>query len=136
MLAQSAMLCLALNIYHEARGEPVIGQVAVANVTMNRAEQDSSAVCSVVYAPKQFSWTLTKSPHFRPSASDPSWQRAQLIAKYAIQGGVRDVTRGSTHYHAQHVSPPWRLSMRRTVVIGNHIFYRGPYMQTGRKTGP
>jgi N-acetylmuramoyl-L-alanine amidase len=57
MSIENALLCLALNVYHEARGETVEGQVAVAMVTMNRAGWDTRNVCPTVYKPRQFSWT-------------------------------------------------------------------------------
>ena len=52
--------CLAMNIYHEARSESMQGQIAVAQVTLNRVEHDKwpSTICEVVYEPKQFSWTF------------------------------------------------------------------------------
>lgn len=124
MLVQGALLCLALNIYHEARGEPLMGQIAVGTVTMNRAKWDVKEICPVVYAPKQFSWTsLKKNPHSHPPAHDKSWQRAQELANRIINGEVEDVTKGATYFHAHRVKPGWRHAFERTVVIGNHIFY-------------
>ena len=124
MLAQGALLCLALNIYHEARGEPLKGQIAVASVTMNRANWDITKICPVVYAPKQFSWThLTKSAFSYPPDADKGWQRAQQIAQQIINGELSDVTNGATYYHNQTVTPAWRNEFARTATIGNHIFY-------------
>ncbi|MEQ4531195.1 MAG: cell wall hydrolase [Mixta sp.] len=124
MLIQGAILCLALNIYHEARGEPLKGQIAVASVTMNRANWDVTQICPVVYAPKQFSWThLKKSAYSYPSKSDKSWQRAQQIAHQIINGELSDVTNGATYYHNQTVNPSWRSEFAQTAAIGNHIFY-------------
>ena len=58
-MLSAAVICLALNIYHEARGEPIEGQRAVASVTLNRTLDPRwpSTVCGVVYDPQQFSWT-------------------------------------------------------------------------------
>lgn len=124
MLVQAATLCLALNIYHEARGEPVKGQIAVGNVTMNRANWDVKEICPVVYAPKQFSWTTQKKPsEYHPPAKNRSWQNAQKLAQKIIKGEVQDVTKGATYFHAQSVQPYWTSSFERTIVIGNHIFY-------------
>ncbi|MFD1803948.1 cell wall hydrolase [Mixta tenebrionis] len=124
MLAQGALLCLALNIYHEARGEPLKGQIAIASVTMNRANWDINQICPVVYAPKQFSWThLTKTAWRYPPGSDKSWQRAQQIAHQIINGELSDVTNGATYYHNQTVTPVWRNEFARTATIGSHVFY-------------
>ncbi|WP_093199648.1 cell wall hydrolase [Pseudomonas yamanorum] len=121
MPATSALLCLALNIYHEARGEPKQGQIAVGMVTMNRALWDSDAVCEVVYAPDQFSWTRTlrnsqlKEPY--------AWQNARRVARAILEGEYSDNTQGATHFHTPSVSPAWRNELQRTQKIGNHIFY-------------
>ncbi|MCQ8229067.1 MULTISPECIES: cell wall hydrolase [Pantoea] len=124
MLIQGAILCLAMNIYHEARGEPIKGQIAVGTVTMNRANWDVKEICPVVYAPKQFSWTsLKKNPYRYPPKEDKSWQRARELAKKIVEGELQDVTKGATFFHAHHVKPTWRHAFERTVVIGNHVFY-------------
>ncbi|NWA64153.1 cell wall hydrolase [Pantoea sp. B9002] len=124
MLIKAATLCLALNIYHEARGEPELGQVAVGTVTMNRANWDVKEICPVVYAPSQFSWTAQiKTTEHYPHHKNKSWQRAQKLAQRIIQGEQQDVTNGATFFHAQRVTPYWVASFERTVSIGNHIFY-------------
>lgn len=124
MLVQAATLCLALNIYHEARGEPVKGQIAVGLVTMNRANWNVEEICPVVYAPKQFSWTSIKKPsEYHPPKHNKSWKKAQNLAERLIKGEMKDHTKGATHFHAQSVKPYWSSSFERTVVIGNHIFY-------------
>lgn len=56
MILNTALLCMALNVYHESRGESIAGQIAVAQVTMNRAGQERN-VCNVALEPNQFSWT-------------------------------------------------------------------------------
>ena len=124
MLIQGAILCLAMNIYHEARGEPIKGQIAVGTVTMNRANWDVKEICPVVYAPKQFSWTsLKKNPYRYPPHEDKSWQRARKLAQKIVEGELKDVTQGATFFHAHSVKPAWRHTFQRTVVIGNHVFY-------------
>ncbi|MGF6401536.1 N-acetylmuramoyl-L-alanine amidase [Pseudomonas frederiksbergensis] len=121
MSPSSALVCLALNIYHEARGEPRNGQVAIAMVTMNRAEWESDNVCQVVYEHGQFSWTHSKRDH---TPQDPkAWKKAQEIAKGVINGHHQDITLGATHFHAHRLQPIWSLSLEKTVRIGSHIFY-------------
>lgn len=134
-MLETAMLCLALNVYHEARGEPDAGQWAVAQVTMNRAQRDPKKVCDAVFAPRQFSWAnpLTEAPtvstrkkrakHFMPR--DPvAWDKAKTIAQRALIGLGEDVVGDATHYHATRVAPRWASSLEEVAQVGDHIFYR------------
>jgi spore germination cell wall hydrolase CwlJ-like protein len=132
MILETAILCLALNIYHEARGELIPGQYAVANVTMNRAGS-KERVCSTVTEPKQFSWTnklVTRQggQHVLKREGYPkdevAWDRAQRIAKVVLKRPDLDFTNGATFYHANYVAPTWRLSVERTKRMGSHIFYK------------
>lgn len=120
-----ALLCLALNVYHEARGEPFAGQVAVAQVTMRRAGYKAERVCEVVMAPRQFSWTGSKK---KKPADRAAWGRAVLAAKKALlwaKGVGEDHSRGATHYHARHVKPRWSHGLAPVATIGGHYFYGG-----------
>ena len=115
--------CLALNIYHEARGERVEGQIAVAQVTMNRVKHDEwgSTICKVVYQPKQFSWThIIKDQTPKDSKA---WRKAKIIARDVMIGNVEDPTMGAVYYHANYVNPNWAEYMDLSKVIGNHLFY-------------
>ena len=121
MPLQKALMCLALNIYHEARGEPLDGQIAVAMVTMNRATWQSANICQVVYERKQFSWTHRENDH---TPQEPAaWTRAKRVASRVIAGHHEDMTNGATHFHAREVQPGWRHSLKKTATIGQHIFY-------------
>ena len=115
--------CLALNIYHEARSESMQGQIAVAQVTLNRVEHDKwpSTICEVVYEPKQFSWTHTLSNHSTTEAR--AWSKARIIARDVMIGNVEDPTYGAVFYHANYVDPSWAEYVDLTKVIGNHLFY-------------
>lgn len=137
--------CLALNIYHEARNESLAGQVAVADVTMNRVYdiRYPSSICGVVYQAVlsewylerglvvplrdkcQFSWYCDGKSD-EPNEGD-SWAKAQLIAhNFLTYGEFRGITEGATHYHAGYVNPYWinDRGMQRVGSIGEHIFYR------------
>jgi N-acetylmuramoyl-L-alanine amidase len=118
-MLESAIICLALNIVHEARGEPVLGQLAVSKVVLTRAKNDLSKVCQVVFKPYQFSWTITMTG--LPDSME--FERALKIAALAVR--MDDFTGGATHYHADHIRPTWSRKMKRTVKIGRHIFYKG-----------
>jgi N-acetylmuramoyl-L-alanine amidase len=121
MSIENALLCLALNVYHEARGEPTEGQVAVAMVTMNRAGWDMRNVCLAVYEPRQFSWTHRGA---QPPAETIAWAQAKTVAQRVIAGKHKDSTQGATHFHARSARPVWRHSLKRTTVIGQHVFYK------------
>lgn len=127
--------CLALNIYQEARGEPLKGKVAVANVVKNRVESKHypNTYCKVVQQRKgnicQFSWYCDGKhdhPHFKsrqlPDAI--AFELATEIALKVMDGVIVDNTDGSTHFHAVYVDPYWNKSLVLTVEYGNHIFYR------------
>jgi len=115
--------CMALNIYHEARGERVEGQIAVAHVTMNRVNHENwpDTICDVVYQSKQFSWTHMIKDH-TPNEKR-AWKEAQVIARDVMIGNTEDPTKGAEFYHANYVNPWWAKSYTLTKVIGNHLFY-------------
>lgn len=124
-MTAATLLCLALNVYHEARGEPFAGQMAVAQVTLRRAQFDERKVCKVVVAPRQFSWTNKRQPKPTERAA---WGRAVLAAKKALlwaKGVGPDHSNGATHFHARYVKPYWSRVGTRVAVIGGHYFYGG-----------
>ena len=113
------LLCLALNIFYEARGESDEGQLAVGHTTINRARVKGRNLCEEVYSPHQFSWThQIKLP---PSAEDPAWIKAQQIAQLSYQ--TKDPTGGALWYHHTGITPWWVWNKKVTTVIGNHVFY-------------
>lgn len=116
----TAIMCLALNVYHESRGEPLHGQQAVALVTMNRAGGDPKRVCKEVYRKGQFSWTKQGRP---APAEQKAWRRARQIAADVVHRRMVDFTGGATHFHHKTVRPKWR-GMKLAMSIGSHRFYR------------
>jgi spore germination cell wall hydrolase CwlJ-like protein len=115
--------CLAHNIYHEARGESIKGQIAVAAVTINRllSQGYPTSICQVVYQPNQFSWVKLLKNH---SPKDRKrYELAHAIASNYVQGKLKDPTNGSIFYHAHYVLPKWASKVTKTVTIGNHVFY-------------
>lgn len=115
--------CLALNIYHEARSEKVEGQIAVAQVTINRVNHKKwpSTICEVVYQPKQFSWTHLVKDHTPHETK--AYEQAKVIARDVMIGNVDDPTYGAVFYHANYVNPNWVDFMDLSKVIGSHLFY-------------
>ena len=129
--------CLALNIYHEARNQPLLGKLAVAQVTINRVNHNRfpDSVCAVVrqgfyynQSPIknkcQFSWWCDgKSDKPKDKAS---WQQIQILADKIYTGffdGI-DIVKGATHYHASYVKPYWAKDKQKLIKIKNHIFYK------------
>lgn len=119
--------CLADNIYHEAKGEPHDGKLAVALVTMNRtaAKGFPETVCGVVYEKTrgfcQFSWVCR---NLFPNRDSDLYRQIYLLAENTYLNyskSVTDITKRSLYFHAVHVNPGWNL--RRTVTIGRHVFY-------------
>jgi spore germination cell wall hydrolase CwlJ-like protein len=116
--------CLATAIYHESRGEPIAGQVAVAEVVLNRVDsrQYPNTVCGVTNQGCQFSYTCDGRSDAMSSAGPR--QRAEKLARLLLDGQPRTVTDGATHFHATFVSPSWSRTLTRTASIGHHRFYR------------
>jgi N-acetylmuramoyl-L-alanine amidase len=117
------VLCLAQNVYHEARGESVTGQRAVAHVTLNRVVDPRwpDTICDVVYQSRQFSWTRRN-----PSVTEPAaFENALMVAVNALHGVSDDPTDGASHFFAHRsVTPRWSRSFETVAVIGEHTFQR------------
>ena len=118
-----AATCLALTIYYEARDQPLAGQLAVAEVVLNRVENKHypDDICSVVWEEKQFSFTHDGKPE-RPRHE--VWGDIQALARDILDDpdGVLFHT-GATHYHAKYVTPFWVDDMIFVGQVGDHIFY-------------
>lgn len=145
-------VCLALNIYHEARSERTAGMWAVGDVTINRVKHASypNTICGVVtqgptreswktlryldlpdeqrifYPVKgkcQFSWWCDGKTDV-PTETD-SWYRALDIATLMIENNIGlGITDGADHYHANYIDPFWNENMLLITTIGNHKFYK------------
>lgn len=123
--------CLASGIYFEARGEPVKGQAAVAQVILNRVRNPAypNTICDVVYQNKdwrnrcQFSFACDRiADRVR---SKQHWKTAREVAMATTAGKIwlKEVG-SSTHYHATYVRPAWAKTMKKVGRIGLHVFYR------------
>ena len=130
---ESDLQCLAENIYFEARGEPLSGQYAVAEVTLNRtrARNFPHTICQVVHETRwdanrrrfvaDFSWTELHAP----SPEDgPAWKQAMAVASATYDDLHAPLVPGALFYHATNVRPGWSRSRKVVATIGNHIFYR------------
>lgn len=119
------LLCLASAIYYEARGESLEGQLAVAQVVLNRAGNSRwpRELCKVIYQRGQFSFTFDGRPDV-PAARNPHWRRAEAVAVIAAAEAWGDITDSALFFHAHYVKPHWRQTRQQTRQIGRHIFYR------------
>ena len=131
-------MCLAKNIYFEARSESTAGRIAVAWTVINRVRHKRfpNSVCEVVEQglkyengfPKrnkcQFSWYCDGQPDIIRNVNE--WRDAYRLASYVSTGRdhLVDITDGSLWYHADYVLPRWAKHKRRTAKIDRHIFYR------------
>ena len=115
--------CLAGAVYFESKGEPLEGQLAVANVILNRASSGRfpASACGVVHQPGQFSFV--RGSGFPPiPRGSLAWKQAVAIAHIAEEQLWKPVAAKALFFHAKRVSPNWRLA--RVAAVGNHIFYR------------
>ena len=128
-MIETTLLCLALNMYFEARSEPIAGQIAVAEVTLNRVASPHypNTVCEVVLQDNsegcQFSWWCDGKSD---TPTEPqAFQRSKALAKMMIKDGeyISVVGKDVTLYHAQHVTPYWSNNLNYSKQVGNHIFY-------------
>jgi spore germination cell wall hydrolase CwlJ-like protein len=116
--------CLRKAIYFESRGESIKGQVAVAEVILNRVDSRRfpNSVCGVVNQGCQFSYTCDgNSDNMRERGAI---DRAGRIARLMLDGAPRALTAGATYFHTTGSRPSWARRFDRTASIGAHLFYR------------
>ena len=139
MRLDTALMCMALNMYHEAKNQSMLGQLAVGQVVMNRVEDKRfpDNVCDVVTEAVtykgtdkpvlhkcQFSWYCDGQKD-EPDFDSKEWWDAKEYASIVLSGTIMlDVTEGATHYHATYVRPAWAKTKTKTTRIDRHIFYR------------
>jgi len=122
-------LCVAQAVYFEARSEPLIGQVAIAEVILNRvhSRRYPNTACKVVFQNEklfnrcQFSFACDGKKD-RPT-NIRSWEQALKVVALVMSGERSGVAKQATHYHADYVSPNWRLHLAKVGEVGRHIFY-------------
>lgn len=116
-ITQKEFKCLVDNVYYEARGESNEGMRLVAKTTINRARDSRfpNNVCSVVYEPYQFSWTLKKPARINKM----EWDRVAVQTLHGIYHPS-----DALWFHSKKVKPVWRQGLKIVAIEGNHIFYR------------
>ena len=137
-MLEAMVVCLATAVYFEARGEPRVGQQAVAHVVLNRVRDSRfpSNVCDVVQQGPRYRWDPDipvkhrcqfsyycdgKSDKMRDKAAK---LRATRISELVLSRTIMDPTEGSTFYHADYVLPSWASTKSRVVQINQHVFYK------------
>ena len=140
----SSLECLALNIYHEARGESMQGQLAVAHVTLNRARDKRfpNTVCGVVYQAKHSKWWKEKHDKLVPLKNkcqfswycdgrsdeiknEDAWTWCISLAQMVLQGDSKDPTHGAVYYYnPAKATPYWRKSFKQVAMVDNHVFLK------------
>jgi len=124
--------CLAKNIYYEAGGEPFEGKVAVAQVTINRAEsgQFPNDICKVVYQKNivyekvlcQFSWYCENASAMKPKNA-AMFRESELVARQVLLENFRlPSLKHALYFHATHINPKW--NREKVAQIGGHVFYK------------
>jgi spore germination cell wall hydrolase CwlJ-like protein len=116
--------CLAGAVYFEARGEPITGQLAVAEVVLNRvaSKKYPDSICAVVKQPWQFSFVKNgKFPEI--DTQSKSWSKAVAVARIAREELDEKLSKDVLWYHADYVAPVWRKALDKEDKIGLHIFY-------------
>jgi N-acetylmuramoyl-L-alanine amidase len=126
---------LALNMYHEARGEGLDGMLLVGEVTLYRVENEHfpDTVCDVVYQARtkrngepirnrcQFSWYCNGRSN--EPREELAWERAKRLARELLNGSAETVGIEATHYHTTDVEPHWSDEYELVGRYGRHLFY-------------
>ena len=138
-------VCLAKNMYYEARNQGLAGQLAVSLVVMNRVKDKRypDTICEVVYQGPISKWWLKEKGKIVPirnrcqfswycdgKSDDPKNKKKYKffldLSRDLVYGNMQvvDITEGATHYHADYVYPDWRKTKTKTIEVADHIFYR------------
>jgi len=128
--------CLTENIYFEARGQHIKGQIAVGLVTINRviSARYPNSICGVVWQKKinpktkkmvaQFSWTLDEISN-TPKKDTDTYREIKMLAAFLLdrESAITDFTNGATHYHSVNVNPVWAKKITYIAQYDEHLFY-------------
>lgn len=114
--------CLAVGVYYESKGEPLAGQLAVAEVILNRTTSGRfpRSVCSVLAQRGQFSFV--RGGKIPTPPANAQWRKAMAVAQVAHKELWESPVQDALFFHARYVSPGWKRP--RVGTVGNHIFYR------------
>lgn len=124
--SRAEMRCLARAVYHEARGEPLEGQIAVAEVVIARSRDRrwKGDLCRTIRMPDQF--FFVKGGRTSPIEDPEAAQRMMDLARDVASGRLASRAKGALYYHADYAHPVWRHDLKLTARIKTHIFYADP----------
>lgn len=131
-MISSALLCLSLAIFHEARSESIEDQIGVAAVVINRSkEEDSKGVCDEVYKPSAFSWTSQKSKRkvseksIKNELERKAFLQAKQIAHLYLQGKLKNPIGSRLYFNSRKLGKRYKTSNKPIILSSssNHIFY-------------
>ncbi len=136
--ADKELACLTEAIYFEARGESINGQIAVAEVIINRADSPifPNSICEVIKQGAQnlnrcqFSYKCDGQPEYMNERK--AKKRAADVAILLMKGERRAISGNATHYHADYVDPYWASKLKKTATVGTHIFYKRQLRKTAK----
>lgn len=133
---QKDLVCMARNVYHEARGEHMSGKAAVAQVVMNRVQSSSfpDDVCGVIDQPYQFQWThdgRSDKVTVKNKRELENLKEIISISAHSLAGHFKGSLDGATYfYNAAVVSPCWENTFDDFIFVGNHTFALNPNGKT------
>ena len=121
-VANAELNCLAVGVYYEAKSEPLAGQLAVADVIINRTKSGRfpKSVCSVITQRGQFSFV--RGGKLPTPPANAQWRKALAVAKVAQNDAWDSPAGNALYFHARYVKPSWNRA--RVATVGNHVFYR------------
>ena len=132
MILIDTLLCLALAIHQEARGEPDLGRIAVGVVMLNREVNTGKSPCDQLnHEGRQWTWDKSKNTLKRIIGHKDFPQSLEDASKTLEYFSLNNMD-GITHFHAKYVHPKWN-TLERVKQIGNHIFYRPRNYANNRK---
>lgn len=120
--ADAELNCLAVGVYYEAKSEPLAGQLAVADVIINRTQSGRfpKSICSVITQRGQFSFV--RGGKLPTPPANAQWRKALAVAKVAQKDLWESPAGNALYFHARYVKPSWNRA--RVATVGNHVFYR------------
>lgn len=121
-VTDTELKCLAVGIYYEAKSESLTGQLAVAEVILNRTTSGRfpKTACSVLAQRGQFSFV--RGGKIPTPPANAQWRKALAVAQVAQKDLWDSPAEKALFFHARYVKPAWAKS--RVASIGNHVFYR------------
>lgn len=117
------LITLALNIYHEARGEPDEGMRMVGEVTENRVSSSDypDTICDVVYQEDQFAWVDKKN---KSPSEEEAWQKSLKLAEELLNDNKESYDHLALFFVHKNYRPSWTRKLEKVKTVGNHTFYR------------